>query len=80
MWARTDKDSATGKPVSTFGYGSFEMEGPNRLRERTTNSTFRTALIGKPVSVQIKMMGNDAYEQTIDWPTGKSVETYQRLK
>lgn len=80
MWARTDTDSATGKPVSTFGYGTFEMQGPNRFRERTTNSTFRTALIGKPVLVHLKFTGSDTLQQTIDWPDGRSVETYQRLE
>jgi len=80
MWARTSMDSATNKPISTFGYGTFEMQGPNKFNERTTNSTFRTALIGKPVMVQLKFIGTDMYEQTIDWPDGKSVETYQRLK
>jgi hypothetical protein len=80
MWVRTSTDSATRKPVSTFGYGTFEMSGGNKARERTTNSTFRTALIGKPLTVQLKLMGKDAYQQTIDWPDGKSTEVYQRLQ
>jgi hypothetical protein len=80
IWASTAPDSVTKEPVSAFGYGTFEMNGSNKFRERTTNSTFRTALIGKPVMVQLKFMGTDAYQQTIDWPTGKSIETYQRLK
>jgi hypothetical protein len=80
IWASTAPDSITKKQVSTFGYGTFEMNGNNKFRERTTNSTFRTALIGKPVLVQLKFIGTDAYQQTIDWPNGKSIETYQRLK
>jgi hypothetical protein len=80
MWARTSTDSATRQPVSTFGYGTFEMGGGNKARERTTNSTFRTTLIGKPLNVQLKLMGNNAYQQTIDWPDGKSIEVYQRLQ
>jgi hypothetical protein len=80
IWASTAPDSLTKEPVSTFGYGTFEMNGNNSFRERTTNSTFRTALIGKPVQVQLKFMGADTYQQTIDWPDGKSIETYQRLK
>jgi hypothetical protein len=79
IWASTYTDSATQKPVSTFGYGTFEMQGPNIMKERTTNSTFRASLIGKPVTVQVRFLGKDAYEQTIEWPTGRSVETYQRL-
>ena len=80
IWASTVPDANTKEPVSTFGYGTFEMNGNNKFQERTTNSTFRTALIGKPILVQLKFMGADAYQQTIDWPTGKSIETYQRLK
>ena len=80
MWASTSKDSATQKSTSAFGYGTFVMNGNNKYTERTTNSTYRTTLIGKPVVVQLKLMGNDGYQQTIDWPDGKSIETYQRLK
>lgn len=80
MWAHTSMDSATHKPVSAFGYGTFEMQGLNKARERTTNSTFRTALIGKPVMVELKFMGTDAYQQTINQPDGKSIEVYERLK
>lgn len=80
MWASTGLDSATQKPASYFGYGTFEMDGRNKTRERTTNSTFRAALIGKPVTVHLKFTGNDAFQQTIDWPTGKSIEVYERLK
>ncbi|HUQ97425.1 MAG TPA: hypothetical protein VM010_07160 [Chitinophagaceae bacterium] len=80
IWASTSVDSATGKPASYFGYGTFEMDGRNTAKERTTNSTFRTTLIGKPVRVQLEFMGKDGYRQTIVWPNGKSVETYERLK
>lgn len=80
MWARTSMDSATHKPVSTFGYGTFDMQGVNKAKERTTNSTFRTALIGKPVAVDLKFMGTDMFQQTINWPNGKAIEVYERMK
>jgi len=80
LWARTTMNATTPQPVSTFGYGTFEMAGSNKAKERTTNSTFKTALIGKPVMVQLKFTGKDMYQQTIDWPDGKSVEVYERMK
>jgi hypothetical protein len=80
MWGSTVQDSATGKPVSYFGYGTFEMMGPNKAREIPTNSTFRASLVGTPTMLQLEFMGKDAYRQTILWPDGKSVEEYQRLK
>jgi hypothetical protein len=80
MWASTTKDSATGKTVSYFGYGPFQMKGRREIVEIPTNSTFRTQLVGKPVTVRLDFMGNDAFRQTIQWPDGKSIEEYERLK
>lgn len=80
-WASTGQDSATKKPVTYYGYGTFDMNGKNKLVETNTSSTFRTDLVGKPVTVNIKMLGADSYEQTIEWPGGwKQVEVYERLK
>jgi hypothetical protein len=81
MWARTTKDSATQKPVSFFGYGTFEMTSPGQVREMTTQSSFRSQLVGKPVTLQVAFKGKDNYEQTIVWPDGgKTVELYERLQ
>lgn len=80
-WASTMTDSATKKPVTAFGYGTFDMKGKNQLVETNTNSTFRSSLVGIPVTLQIKLDGKDGYEQTIGWPDGtKLVEVYERLK
>jgi hypothetical protein len=81
MWARTMKDSATQKPVSFFGYGTFEMTSPGQVRELTSQSSFRSQLVGKPVTLQVAFKGKDAYEQTIVWPDGvRIVESYERLQ
>jgi hypothetical protein len=81
IWASTDKDSATSKPVSFFGYGTFKMDGKNKSTEVNQNSTFKSMLVGQPISVDIEMMGPDAYKQKITFPGGNvGEETYERLK
>jgi hypothetical protein len=81
IWASTSHDSASNKPVSYFGYGSFKMNGSNKITEVNSNSTFPTMLVGKPVTVQLQFMGKDGYQQTIKYPSGdQAVEVYERLK
>jgi hypothetical protein len=80
MWANTSKDK-DGKLTSYYGYGTFEMPRPNQIVETTTSSSFASSLVGTPVTVNIRLMGKDKYEQTITWPDGsKLIETYQRMK
>ncbi|WP_121354941.1 hypothetical protein [Flavisolibacter nicotianae] len=80
MWANTSKDSS-GKLLSFYGYGTFDMPRPDEVTELTSSSTFTSALVGQPVTVKIKFLGKDSYEQTITWPDGsKLVETYERMK
>src|ERR1700730_14716136 len=52
IWAITVKDSA-GKKTSVFGYGPFEMEGNNKIKETVVNSTFVSGLMGKTYEVAI---------------------------
>lgn len=81
IWANTSMDSATSNPESYYGYGSFQMEGANKIVEINASSTFRTDLIGIPVPIKLEFMGKDAYRQTISYPDGsKTVEEYKRLK
>lgn len=81
MWANSYKDSATQKPVSAFGYGTFKMSGANKAIETMTNTTYRTDLVGNPVTLQLQFKGKDGYQQTIVWPDGaRTVEVYERLK
>jgi hypothetical protein len=80
IWAITVSDSAN-KKTSVFGYGRFEMDGQNKIKETVQNSTFITGLVGKTYSVDIEMMGNNGYKQTITFANGeKSTEVYERLK
>ena len=79
IWTQTYKDSAN-KSISVFGYGSFEMDGKNKSRETTLNSTFRTALMGKTYELLLEFPTKDSYKQTIEFLSGvKSIEVYTRL-
>ncbi len=81
IWVNTVPDSATNKPQSAFGYGTFEMNGDNQATERNVQSTYASTLVGQPVTLQLEFMGKDAYRQTLAMANGdKMVETYQRLK
>lgn len=80
-WVRTAMDSASGKPMSYYGYGSFDMDGTKKFTEINTSSTFRTMLMGVPVSVQLEFPAKDTYRQTIAYGDGaKMIEEYKRLK
>ncbi|ANE52664.1 hypothetical protein [Flavisolibacter tropicus] len=81
IWANTQTDSASHQLVSNYGYGTFEMMGANRAKEVNMSSTFRTALVNVPVTLELEFMGKDRFKQTIVFPSGsKGTETYERLK
>jgi hypothetical protein len=81
MWGNTVMDSATQKPVSFFGYGTFERKGNNQIIEVNTNSSYASLLVGRPVTIDIKFIGKDQYQQTFVWEDGsKNIEYYERLK
>lgn len=81
IWVNTHTDSATKKPISAFGYGTFEMMGKNAVKETNAKSTFASELVGKPVTLQLEFTGKDSYKQTIVYSNGgQSVEYYERLK
>lgn len=80
IWANQYTDTATQKPVTAYGYGTFRMSGPRQSVETTAQSTYRTALVGQPVTVQLEFRGRDRYRQTIVGPNGRQVEEYERLK
>jgi len=81
VWVRTTTDSASRRPVSYYGYGSFQMDGNNKFTEINTSSTFRSDLLGVPVPIQVEFVGKDGFRQTITNADGsKTVEEYQRLK
>lgn len=82
IWANTYPPDANSKePISSFGYGRFNMLSPNRSREVNTNSTFITDLVNVPVEIDLEFTGKNTYKQTITHANGdRSVEIYQRLQ
>ena len=79
IWGNTYTDSL-GKKRTGIGYGTFEMVGPDKLKENMMSSTF-AEVRGQAFDINIDMNGPDVYIQTINHPSGtKSVESYVRLK
>jgi len=79
MFGHTYTDSI--KKVHTgMGYGTFEMNGTNKIKENVTASTYYQ-IRGKSFDIDIEMTGTDEFKQTITEANGdKGVEFYQRLK
>ena len=79
IFGHTYSDSANVSHTG-MGYGSFAMTGNNKSKETVMASTYYQ-IRGKDVDVEIEMVGNDEYKQTIINEDGtKGVEIYQRLK
>jgi hypothetical protein len=63
-----------------IGFGTFEMNGANKVKEHPTVSTYYQVR-GIDFDIDVEMNGSDGFTQTItDKDGSKSVETYQRLK
>lgn len=79
IFGHTYKDSAN-KLHTGIGYGSFEMNGTNKVRENVQASTYYQ-IRGKNFDIDIEVKGADEFQQTITETNGvKNVEVYQRLK
>jgi len=79
MYGHTFRDSAN-RNFTGIGFGTFEMNGDNKMKETDLNSTYSIA-VGQSFMIDIEMNGTDNYKQTISSPDGsKSVEYYERLK
>jgi hypothetical protein len=79
MWGHTTKDSLN-RTHTGVGYGKFKMTGDIGLKESMLSSTYN-AVRGHDFDIEIVLMGNDAFKQTISNIDGtKDVEFYQRLK
>ena len=79
MFGHTYKDS-TGKVHTGTGYGTFAMNGANKVKENVTASAY-SQIRGKSFDIDIEMNGADAVKQTItDADGSKAIEFYQRLK
>jgi hypothetical protein len=79
MFGHTYLDST--KHLHTgIGYGTFDMNGNNKVKENVTVSTYYQ-LRDKSFDIDIEMTGTDEFKQTITEANGdKNVEFYQRLK
>jgi hypothetical protein len=78
IWGNASLDS-TSKSHTGIGYGSFVMNGNNKSKETIFESTF-AELKGLTVDIDIKMNGNDQYQQTIINGAVTTIETYNKLK
>ena len=81
IWANTEKDSLSGQYTARYGFGTFEMKNARQAAEINLSSTYASALVGKPVILDLNFPGKDLYEQTITYPDGsKYTEVYKRLQ
>lgn len=79
IFGHTYTDSAN-KLHTGIGFGTFEMNGANKVKENVTASTY-SQISGKSFDIDIEMNGTDEFKQTITETNGnKNVEVYQRLK
>jgi hypothetical protein len=79
MFGLTFKDSAN-RNFTGIGFGTFVMDGDNKIKETDLNSTYSIA-VGQSFPVDFEMSGSDNYKQTIVSADGsKSVEFYVRVK
>lgn len=80
IWANPNQDPASNNFVTAYGYGTFKMNGNKRCVETNVNSTYHD-LVGRPVNIDIEMISDNAYKQTITNEDGsKSIEVYERLR
>jgi hypothetical protein len=80
IWANPSKDPASNNFVTAYGYGTFKMTGNSKVVETNKNSTYHD-LVGRPVNIDIKIINENAYKQTITNEDGsKSIEVYERMK
>jgi hypothetical protein len=78
MYGHTIKDSAN-RNFTGIGFGTFEMNGDNKMKETDLNSTY-SIRVGQSFMIDIEMNGTDHYRQTISSPDSSSIEFYERLK
>jgi len=68
------------KTHTGIGFGTFEMNGSNKVKESPVASTY-SAVSGQNFDIDIELNGNDGFKQTIINKDGsKLVEVYERLK
>lgn len=79
IFGHTYTDS-TQKLHTGMGYGTFVMNGTNKVKENVAASTYHQ-IRGKSFDIDIEMKGTDEFKQTLINSNGDiGVEVYQRLK
>jgi len=79
MFGQTTKDSSN-KIHTGIGFGTFVMNGDNKIKETDLNSTY-SIIAGNSFDIDFVVKGPDSYMQTITNPdSSKSIEVYERLK
>ena len=80
MYGHTLKDSAN-RTFTGVGFGTFEMNGKDQIKETDLNSTYSIA-VGRSFNIAVEISDADHYKQTIVSTTdgSKSVEFYERVK
>ncbi len=77
VWGHTEQYE--GKMMTAIGYGKFDTKGSG-IEEKIEQSTFSN-IVGQAFQLNIKMMGNDAFRQTIQYSDSTvGVEEYTRLQ
>ena len=79
IWGESYTDSA--KKIHTgIGYGTFTMDGTNKVKETIMSSTY-SQINGMTFNIDITSSGTDSFNQTIVNPdSSKTIEYYERLK
>lgn len=79
IWGHTYEDS-TGKTHTGTGFGTFTLNGNDKLIEKATESTY-AEVRGHDFAIALEMDGADAFKQTItNKDSSVQVEYYKRLK
>lgn len=79
IWGQTYSDSLN-KTHTGIGFGKFEMNGNNKVKETMMASTYYQVR-GHDFDIDIEMNGADGFTQTMNNKDGsKGVEIYERLK
>ncbi len=79
-WGHTYTDS-TNKIHTGIGYGTFTLEGTDKLKETVIVSSY-AEIRGSVIDIAVEMTGADAFKQTIvdKKDSSKQIEYYTRLK
>jgi hypothetical protein len=80
MFGQSVKDAPSASAQTGIGFGTFEDEGNNKIKEMELNASF-PVIAGHSFTVNYEWIGTDNYKQTINnSDSSRSVEIYERIK